>query len=98
MVRWWPGGVQPAVLLQSKRRTGNAAPLPPGSYRLGEPEPWDNSYWLDLLPNFPTTRSALGIHTCLPGVGCICLPDKADTDALARWVKALNLKQLTVLN
>jgi hypothetical protein len=26
------------------------------------------------------------------------LPDKADTDALARWVKALNLKQLTVLN
>jgi hypothetical protein len=53
---------------------------------------------LDLLPNFPTTRSALGIHTCLPGVGCICLPDKADTEALARWVKALNLKQLTVLN
>ncbi|MEY4355765.1 MAG: hypothetical protein RLZZ89_833, partial [Cyanobacteriota bacterium] len=33
-----------------------------------------------------------------PGVGCICLPDKADTEALARWVKALNLKQLTVLN
>jgi len=26
------------------------------------------------------------------------LPDKADTEALARWVKALNLKQLTVLN
>ena len=77
---------------------GNAAPLPPGSYRLGEPEAWDNSYWLDLLPNFPTTRSALGIHTCLPGVGCICLPDKADTEALARWVKALNLKQLTVFN
>jgi hypothetical protein len=77
---------------------GNAAPLPPGTYRLGQPEPWDNSYWIDLTPTFPTSRSALGIHTCLPGVGCICLPDKADTAAVVKVINSLSLKKLTVLN
>jgi hypothetical protein len=77
---------------------GNAAPLPAGSYRLGAPEPWGDDLWFDLLPRFQTTRSALGIHRCYPGTGCICIPSRADIDALAGWVKRADLRRLTVIN
>ena len=77
---------------------GNAAPLPAGTYRLGPPEPWGEDLWFDLTPRFETTRSALGIHRCYPGTGCICVPDRTDLDALAAWVRAAGIRQLTVVN
>jgi len=96
----WPAASGIASRQSADRRwtPGNAAPLPPGPYRLGRPEAWAGSYWIDLLPRFATRRSALGIHTCLPGSGCICLPSAADTAAVARWIRATGLRQLTVLN
>ena len=77
---------------------GNASPLPVGVYSLGRPEPWGNDLWFDLTPRFNTTRSALGIHRCYPGTGCICIPKRADIDALARWVKASGIRTLKVVN
>ena len=77
---------------------GNAAPLPAGVYSLGLPEPWGDDLWFDLTPRFNTTRSALGIHRCYPGTGCICFPSRTDIDALAAWVRRGNLRQVTVLN
>ena len=77
---------------------GNAAPLPAGSYSLGSPEPWGEDLWFDLQPRFQTTRSALGVHRCYPGTGCICIPSRKDIDALAAWVKAGEIRQLTVVN
>ena len=77
---------------------GNAAPLPAGIYSLGRPEPWGNDLWFDLTPRFDTTRSALGIHRCFPGTGCICIPERADIDALASWVRASGIQTLNVVN
>ena len=77
---------------------GNASPLPPGVYSLGQPEPWGDDLWIDLLPRFATSRSALGIHRCSPGTGCLCLPDRDAIEAVARWVKEFGLDELTVLN
>ena len=77
---------------------GNAAPLPAGTYRLGAPEPWGEDLWFDLTPRFETTRSALGIHRCYPGTGCICIPDRTHIDALAAWVREAGIRQLTVVN
>ena len=85
---------------QADRRwsPGNAAPLPAGSYRLGPPEPWGEDLWFDLQPRFETTRSALGIHNCYPGVGCICLPDRQQLGSLADAVSRHGITQLTVLD
>ena len=77
---------------------GNAAPLPAGRYSLGQPEPWGDDLWFDLQPRFNTTRSALGIHRCYPGTGCICIPSRAEIDALAAWVRQANLQTLAVVN
>ena len=33
-----------------------------------------------------------------PGTGCICIPERADIDALASWVKASGIKTLKVVN
>ncbi len=77
---------------------GNAAPLPAGDYSLGQPEPWGDDLWFDLQPRFDTSRSALGIHRCYPGTGCICLPSRVDIDALAAWVRQSDLRSLTVVN
>ena len=77
---------------------GNAAPLPAGDYSLGQPEPWGDDLWFDLQPRFDTTRSALGIHRCYPGTGCICMPSRAEIDALAAWVKRGRLSRLRVIN
>lgn len=77
---------------------GNAAPLPAGRYSLGRPEPWGEDLWFDLQPRFETSRSALGIHRCYPGTGCICFPSRTDIDALAAWVRAANLQTLSVVN
>jgi hypothetical protein len=96
----WPAASGVVGRQRADRRwsPGNGAPLPPGLYRLGRPEAWAGSYWIDLLPRFATSRSALGIHTCLPGTGCICLPNAADTAAVARWIQATGLRQLKVVN
>ena len=77
---------------------GNAAPLPVGDYSLGQPEPCGDDLWFDLQPLFDTTRSALGIHRCYPGTGCICMPNRAEIDALAAWVKRGRLSKLRVIN
>ena len=77
---------------------GNASPLPAGTYRLGAPEPWGDDLWFDLQPRFETTRSALGIHRCYPGTGCICIPSRTDIDALAGWVRMAGLREITVSN
>ena len=77
---------------------GNGSPLPKGSYRLGQPEPWGQDLWMQLDPLFPTTRSALGIHNCYPGVGCICIPDRQTLNSLADAVRRYNVDRLTVVN
>ena len=96
----WPAASGVAGRQTADRRwsPGNAAPLPAGEYSLGRPEPWGNDLWFDLTPRFDTTRSALGIHRCYPGTGCICIPTRADIDALASWVKASGIRTLKVVN
>ena len=96
----WPAASGVAGRQTADRRwsPGNAAPLPAGEYSLGRPEPWGNDLWFDLTPRFDTTRSALGIHRCYPGTGCICIPKRADIDALASWVKASGIRTLKVVN
>lgn len=96
----WPAASGIASRQRADRRwsPGNGAPLPPGVYRLGRPEAWAGSFWISLQPRFPTSRSALGIHTCLPGTGCICLPNPSDTAAVTRWIRNTGLTQLTVVD
>jgi hypothetical protein len=96
----WPAASDVAGRQSADRRwsPGNASPLPAGVYSLGRLEPWGNDLWFDLTPRFNTTRSALGIHRCYPGTGCICIPKRADIDALARWVKASGIRTLKVVN
>ena len=77
---------------------GNGSPLPKGNYRLGQPEPWGQDLWMQLDPLFPTSRSALGIHNCYPGVGCICIPDREQLEDLANAVRRYNVDQLKVVN
>ena len=76
---------------------GNGAPLPTGLYRVGRPQPWGRDLWVDLQPLFPTRRSALGIHHCFPGVGCICLPKRAQLDQLAALIRRHGVSRLLVL-
>ena len=96
----WPAASGVAFRQGADRRwtPGNSAPLPAGVYSLGRPEPWGNDLWFDLSPRFDTSRSALGIHRCYPGTGCICIPERADIDALASWVKASGIRTLKVVN
>ena len=96
----WPAASGVAGRQAADRRwsPGNASPLPAGAYSLGRPEPWGNDLWFDLTPRFDTTRSALGIHRCYPGTGCICIPDRADIEALASWVRASGIRTLKVVN
>lgn len=77
---------------------GNGSPLPPGTYRLGSPEPLGQDLWIDLRPQFATSRSALGIHHCLPGVGCICIPDRKALHNLAATIQRWQIRSLTVLD
>ena len=77
---------------------GNGSPLPPGSYRLGTPEPLGQDLWIDLQPKFATSRSALGIHNCFPGVGCICIPDRQALNSLAAAIRRWQIKSLQVIN
>ena len=77
---------------------GNGAPLPIGSYQLGQPESWGKDIWMNLQPNFDTDRSGLGIHQCDPGNGCLCIPSRVHLEALASWVKATGIERLNVIN
>ena len=77
---------------------GNGSPLPKGTYRVGEPEPWGADLWLQLDPLFPTSRSALGIHNCYPGIGCICIPDRQELSDLADAVRRYNVTRLKVVD
>lgn len=96
----WTAASGIAARQQVDRRwsPGNAAPLPTGRYNLGPPEPWGDDLWFTLTPRFETTRSALGIHRCYPGTGCICLPNRDEIKALAAWVRQARIQSLTVLN
>ena len=76
---------------------GNGAPLPAGAYRVGRPEPWGGDLWIALVPLFKTSRSGLGIHHCFPGVGCICLPQRAELDQLAGLIRRHGVRSLQVL-
>jgi len=76
---------------------GNGAPLPAGRYRVGRPEPWGRDLWVDLQPLFQTRRSALGIHHCFPGVGCICLPQRTHMDQLGALLRRHGVSRLQVL-
>ncbi len=99
LARW------PAVSGFSSRQTadrlwspGNGAPLPIGTYALGQPEPWGTDLWLNLEPQFQTDRSGLGIHNCNPGSGCLCIPNRNDLEILANWVQATGIRKLKVVN
>ena len=100
---YWPVGQRQVGLRNVKHADrlwspGNASPLPAGTYQLGTPEPWGDDLWFDLQPHFETTRSALGVHRCYPGTGCICIPNRTDIEALAAWVRASGLREITVSN
>lgn len=77
---------------------GNGAPLPIGTYALGQPEPWGSDLWLNLEPQFKTDRSGLGIHNCNPGSGCLCIPNRNDLKVLADWVQATGIQELKVVD
>ena len=77
---------------------GNGAPLPIGTYALGQPEPWGSDLWLNLEPQFKTDRSGLGIHNCNPGSGCLCIPNRNDLNVLANWVEATGIKKLRIVD
>ena len=77
---------------------GNGSPLPKGTYRVGPAEPWGADLWLPLDPLFPTSRSALGIHNCYPGIGCICIPDRKELTDLADAVRRYNVTRLKVVD
>ena len=77
---------------------GNGAPLPIGTYALGQPEPWGSDLWLNLEPQFKTDRSGLGIHNCNPGNGCLCIPNRNDLNVLANWVEATGIKKLRIVD
>jgi hypothetical protein len=77
---------------------GNGSPLPPGSYRLGSPEPLGQDLWIDLQPQFATSRSELGIHNCFPGVGCICIPDRKSLNSLAEAIRRWQIRSLKVIH
>ena len=77
---------------------GNGAPLPIGTYALGQPEPWGSDLWLNLEPQFKTDRSGLGIHNCNPGSGCLCIPNRNDLKVLANWVKATKIQKLRIID
>ena len=96
----WPATASAAVHQQLDRRwsPGNGSPLPKGRYKLGQPEPWGSDLWLQLDPLFATSRSALGIHNCYPGVGCICIPDRQQLESLAAAVRRHGITRLTVLD
>ena len=72
--------------------------VPKGTYRVGPPEPWGADLWLQLDPLFPTSRSALGIHNCYPGIGCICIPDRQELSDLADAVRRYNGTRLKVVD
>lgn len=96
----WPAvsGTPNSQNLDRTWSPGNGAPLPPGDYTLGAPEPWGNDIWMTLSPRFDTSRSGLGIHHCNPGSGCLCLPDRSSLLALTAWMQEVDLKRLRVLN
>ena len=99
LARWEAvSGFASSQSLDRRWSPGNGAPLPSGLYSLGLPEAWGDDIWFTLTPRFETTRSGLGIHGCNPGSGCVCLPDRAALEALAKWAKAVPIQTLTVLN
>ena len=77
---------------------GNGAPLPIGTYALGQPEPWGTDLWLNLEPQFETDRSGLGIHNCNPGSGCLCIPNREDLEILADWIVATGIRELRIID
>lgn len=94
----WAAATGLRQMQQADRRwsPGNGAPLPVGAYRVGRPEPWGRDLWIELLPQFQTSRSGLGIHHCFPGVGCICLPQRAQLDQLAGLIRRHGVRSLRV--
>jgi hypothetical protein len=100
LVRSWQAASGAANRQRLDRRwtQGNGAPLPPGSYRLGKPEPWGHDLWIELQPQFATSRSGLGLHHCMPGVGCICLPNRQDLKEASATIQRLGIRRLQVLN
>ena len=100
LVRSWRAASGAANRQRLDRRwtPGNGAPLPPGSYRLAKPEPWGQDLWIELQPQFATSRSGLGLHHCMPGVGCICLPNRQDLKEVAATIQRLGIRRLQVLN
>ena len=96
--RWAAATGQPGRQTADRVWTpGNGAPLPPGTYAVGTPEPWNADLWIGLEPLFETKRSGLGIHHCFPGVGCICLPQRAQLDQLAALIRKHRIRRLEVL-
>ena len=91
-------GTNKSQKLDRRWSPGNGAPLPAGKYRLGPAEPFGQDLWIDLQPEFDTSRSALGIHNCFPGVGCICIPDRKAMGNLSEIIQKWRIKTLTVVN
>lgn len=100
LVRSWQAAAGAANRQRLDRRwtPGNGAPLAPGSYRLGKPEPWGHDLWIELQPQFATSRSGLGLHHCMPGVGCICLANRQDLKEVEVTIERLEIRRLQVLN
>jgi len=98
----------------NRNTAGNKSPLPIGTYRIdrtgivresfSDPE-LGRGYWIPVMPQFATNRSALGFHhdpswgraNGESGTsGCIGLRTPEDTLTLVEWIKHYNVHILTV--
>jgi len=99
---------------QSKNRhqEGTEAPLPPGTYYIGKThhgpfslEELGKSWFVDLIPQFKTGRTELGIHLD-PSFeksenedgtsGCIGMTNAQDLDELVRLIQTSGINKLVV--
>jgi hypothetical protein len=98
----------------NRNTAGNKSPLPVGTYRIdragivretfSDPE-LGRGYWIPVMPQFATNRSALGFHhdpswgraNGESGTsGCVGLRTPEDTLTLVEWIKHYNVHILTV--
>lgn len=97
-----------------RNQSGNHSPLPPGSYRIGgthstkglNPE-LGGTWFIDLIPNFSTKRSELGIHwdpsyerdkTEDGTAGCVALTNSADLDLIEAVIREYKIHTLLVVD
>lgn len=97
-----------------RNQSGNHSPLPPGSYRVGRTHDTKGlnselggTWFIDLEPNFKTSRSQLGIHWD-PSyerskvddgtAGCLALTNSEDLDGIEAAIRHDRIHTLIVVD